>query len=446
VNIQLDSLITQESQKELVRHLRNLIRIDTTNPPGNEIEAARYIADVLLQEHIEPTILEPSPGRGNLIARLKGAGSKRPLLLMSHLDVVAADAKQWQHHPFEAEIHDDYVWGRGSVDCKNTVALWMMILLLLKRAHVVPKRDLVLLATADEESGHRHGMEWLVNNHYDLVDAEAALNEGGGFGMEFSDQMFFTFQSAEKGNIWLNIVAKGTPGHASIPRRDNPVRRIAALSEKLARMRYPVQLTPSVQEMLDHLAATRPPFQEKLFKMLLKPWSVRALISLAVRDEFMADGIRAMLSNTLCPTVLKAGSKVNVIPEEAACQIDHRILPGYELNEAVDDLIQRIGPDFEVEIMDTRPATESRLDHELVGSIKKVLQQQCPDAKAIPLLSTGSTDASFLRSRGMAVYGFSPMLQMDEMNLAHANDERISLESLAFSLEVGLAVVLDYIM
>ena len=301
-------------------------------------------------------------------------------------------------------------------------------------------------SSADEEAGHRHGMEWLVENHYELIDAAAALNEGGGFGFEFSDQMFFTYQSAEKGNIWLEITAKGTPGHASIPRRDNPVRKIAALSEKLARMRYPVQLTPSVKEMLDHLAATRPPLQEKLFKMLLKTWSARALIRLAVRDQFMADGLAAMLSNTLSPTVLKAGSKVNVNPEEATCQIDHRILPGYELNAAVDDLKRQIGPDFKVDIMDARPATESRLDHELVRSIKKVLHQQRPDSQVIPLLLTGSTDASFLRPRGMAVYGFSPMLQMDEVNLAHANDERISLESLAFSLEVGLAVVWDYIM
>jgi len=173
MEMSLDHLITPESQNELVSHLRNLNRIDTTNPPGNEIEAARYTADVLAQENIEATILEPSPGRG-------------------HLDVVAADSKQWQYHPFKAEIHDDYVWGRGSVDCKNTVALWMMILLLLKRARVVPKRDLIFLATADEEAGHRHGMEWLVNNAYDLIDAAAALNEGGGFGFEFSDQMFFT--------------------------------------------------------------------------------------------------------------------------------------------------------------------------------------------------------------------------------------------------------------
>ncbi len=446
MNALMDNLITPAAQGELVDHLRNLIRIDTTNPPGGETEAARYISDVLGQEGIETTILEPSPGRGNLIARLQGDGSRRPLLLMSHLDVVAADSKQWQHHPFKAEIHNGYVWGRGSVDCKNTVALWMMILLMLKRAHVVPKRDLIFLATADEEAGHRHGMEWLVNNTYERIDAAAGLNEGGGFGFEFANHQFFTVQSAEKGNIWLDITAKGTPGHASIPRRDNPVGRIAALVRRLACKRYPVRLTPSVTGMLAHLAATRPPFQEKLFKMLLKPWSARALINLAVKDRFLADGLAAMLSNTISPTVLKAGSKVNVIPEEASCKIDHRILPGYELNTAIADLKRWIGPEFEIEIMDARPATESRLDHELMDSIKKVLQQQRPDAQMIPLLLTGSTDASFLRTRGMVVYGFSPMLQMNEVNLAHANDERISLESLAFSLEVGLAVVLNYVM
>jgi len=442
----LNHLVTPSAQQELVDHLRNLIRIDTTNPPGNEIEAARYIAGVFERENISATILEPLTGRSNLIARIKGDGSKRPLLLMSHLDVVAADPHKWTHHPFQAELQDDCVWGRGSVDCKNTVALWMLTMLLLKRSQKRPKRDLIFLATADEEAGHRYGMEWIVHKHFDLIDAEAALNEGGGFGMEFAGRFFFTYQSAEKGNIWLKVTAKGTPGHASIPRPDNPVRQIAALVDRLSQMRYPVRLTPSVKEMLMNMAATRPPLQERFFKMLFKPWSARALIRLAVRDGFMADGLLAMLSNTLNPTVLKAGSKVNVIPAEASCKIDHRILPGYDLDRSVGKLIRKIGNRFKVDVMDARPATESSLGHALVQSIHRVLGQQRPDAALIPLLSTGSTDASFLRPRGMAVYGFSPMLQLDEMNLAHANDERISLESLAFSLEAGMAVVLDYIL
>jgi acetylornithine deacetylase/succinyl-diaminopimelate desuccinylase-like protein len=202
-----------EAIAELTTHLRELIKIDTTNQPGNEIAAARYIAQVFEREGIASTIIEPAPDRGNIIARLKGDGSKPPLLLMGHLDVVAAESVKWEHPPFAAEIDNGCIWGRGSLDCKNTVALWMMVLILLKRSGVRSKRDVIFLATADEEADQRHGMEWLVDHRYDLIEAEAALSEGGGFGISFMDKVFYNYQSAEKGIVWPVYFHTCSPVH-----------------------------------------------------------------------------------------------------------------------------------------------------------------------------------------------------------------------------------------
>ena len=267
-------------QSEMITHLRNLIRIDTSNPPGNETPAAEYIARTFAAENIGSTILESTPGRGNIIARIKGDGSRRPLLLMSHLDVVGVEAEKWKYAPFSAEIAEGSVWGRGALDCKNTVALWMMVMLVLKRSKLKPKRDVIFMAAADEETGGSHGAEWLTNNHFDLIEAEAALNEGGGFGLNFLGKTFYTFQSAEKGNVWVRLSAIGTPGHASIPRMDNPTLRVARIVSKLARRRFPLTPTKTVREMIDIMAATQKFPINAVIRQLTNPVLSEMIISL----------------------------------------------------------------------------------------------------------------------------------------------------------------------
>ena len=446
MNDYFHEVFKNEAITELTAHLRNLIRFDTTNPPGNETAAARYIADVFEREGIHSKIIEPATNRGNIVARLKGDGSKPPLLLMGHIDVVMAEPDKWERPPFAAEIDNGCIWGRGSLDCKNTVALWMMVLILLKRSGIRPKRDVIFLATADEEADQRLGMEWMVDHHYELIDAEAALSEGGGFGITFMDKTYFNYQSAEKGIVWLRITARGAAGHASVPQSDNPTLKLAAIVNKLSQKTFPLRVTPTVRKMIEIMAADHKFPLSFFIKQLLNPlWSDR-LLQLAVKDKTIATNLHAMLHNTLCPTVLQAGSKVNVIPSEASCEIDFRLLPGYSIDECLQDLKKTVGSGFEIDVIDAHPANESPYEHSLADSVQKIMHTYQPRAGLFPYMLAGTSDACFLRPKGMVVYGFTPLLARDDMSLVHNHNERISLESVEFSLKVGLEVVLEHIM
>jgi acetylornithine deacetylase/succinyl-diaminopimelate desuccinylase-like protein len=365
---------------------------------------------------------------------------------MGHLDVVAAESEKWEHPPFAADIENGYIWGRGSLDCKNTVALWMMVMILLQRSGVHPKRDVIFLATADEEADHRHGIEWIVNNRFELIDAETALSEGGGFGITFMGKTFYTYQNAEKGTVWLRLTSKGTAGHASVPRQDNPTKTIAEIVHRLSQMSFPIRVTSPVRKMIDAMAATQKFPAGFLTRQLMNPLLSDLLLSRAVKDQSIAAGLHAMLHNTLCPTVLQAGSKVNVIPSEASCEIDMRILPGYDIDACIRSIRGIIGSGVDLQVIDARPPSESPCEHPLAFSIRKIVGKYQPDAVLIPFLLTGLSDACFLRPKGVVVYGFTPLLVQDDIGLAHGHNERISIESLEFGLKVGLEVVLDHIL
>jgi acetylornithine deacetylase/succinyl-diaminopimelate desuccinylase-like protein len=433
-------------KEEIVRHLINLIRINTTNPPGNEIAAARYVAEAFKKEGINYNILESEPGRASIIARHKGDGTKRPLMLMSHLDVVGVEADKWARDPFSADEIDGVIWGRGAVDCKNSVALWMTIMIALKRGTISTRRDVIFLAAADEETGGSKGCEWLLKNHFDLLDAEVALNEGGGFGIDFMGKTFYTYQSAEKGNIWLKVTARGTPGHASMPREDNPVKRLVCLVNKLTQKKYPLKTTPSARTMIETMASSQNFVVETLIKQLMNPLLSNIFIKLAIKDAGTAAAFRAMLHNTVCPTVFNAGQKTNVIPSEAVAEFDFRVLPSYDADEFLSKAIKDIGPGFEIEVLDKKVGTESPIDHELARLIRKAMGKYKPEATVVPLLIPGVTDGVFFRPKGMVVYGFTPVLPIDDISLAHGHNERISLESLFFSINLGLELVLDFVL
>ena len=429
----------------MISHLRNLVRINTTNPPGNERKAARYIADVFKNEGISFRVLESAPKRANLVARIPGNGNRRPLLLMGHLDVVGVEEDMWDHPPFDAVLSQGFVWGRGTLDCKNSVALWMMIMILVKRSGAVFDRDLIFLATADEEEGHTFGMEWICKNHYGLIDAEAALNEGGGFALDIFGKPCYTIQNAEKGNIWMQITARGEAGHASVPRKHNPAARITELAAKLARTRFPVKGTETVREMLRILSLSQNRLEGHILRSLTSPLFSNLILSMVVRDEELSSNLNALLRNTICPTAVHGGDKINVIPSEATLKIDCRILPGYDIERMEKVIRGIIGNDFDTETLDARQPSESPFEHELAVSAEKALNTVKPGSVLIPLMSPGVTDACLLRPRGMAVYGFTPLLPCDNINLAHGNNERISVDSIRFSLDVGLRTVLDYI-
>lgn len=433
-------------EAEIVTRLQDLIRFNTANPPGNELPAALYCAEAFKREGIAAQVIESAPGRASVVARLKGDGSRRPLLLMSHLDVVDVERDKWECDPFGGEIRNGYVWGRGALDCKNTVALWMEIMLALKRAGIVPRRDVIFLAAADEETGGSQGCGFITGQHYDLIDAEAALNEGGGFPLQFMGRTSYCYQAAEKGNLWLALTATGTPGHASLPRADNPVAAIAGLVTRLTRLRHPIRVTPTVRAMVTQLAARQNPLVGMAVRQLANPWLSDALIALAVRDEVNAGGLKAMLHNTISPTILRAGQKINVIPSEAVLQIDYRILPGYDLDAMLDGIRRYVGRRFTVQVLEKKSGTESVHEHPLARSLRTALHKSKPNDGLVPLLIPGMTDAAFLRPRGMVVYGFSPLLPQEDITLAHGHNERVSIASLEFSVRVGLDAVLDFVM
>ncbi|HHH41942.1 MAG TPA: M20/M25/M40 family metallo-hydrolase, partial [Chloroflexi bacterium] len=217
----------QEATEEAVRHLQGLIRINTTNPPGNERVAADYLAELLSAEGYDPVVLESAPGRGNVVARYRGSGEAPPLLLLSHLDVVPVEPEHWDHAPFGGEVADGIVWGRGALDMKSIVVMQLMTMLLLKREEVPLKRDVIFAATADEEMGGRYGAGFLVDEHLDLIRAEHALSEFGGFPIDLGGRRIYLCQVAEKGICWVRMRARGRPGHGSTPHRDNAVVKLA---------------------------------------------------------------------------------------------------------------------------------------------------------------------------------------------------------------------------
>lgn len=435
------------ARDEATRYLQDLVRIDTTNPPGNEIEAAKYLATVLKREGIEPTILESAPGRGNIVARLKGDGRAAPLLLMVHLDVVPAEANKWTHPPFGGEIADGFLWGRGTLDTKELAAMELMVLLLLKRdaARKPLARDVIFMANADEEAGGRMGAGWMVREHPDLIRAEYAINEGGGFGIDLLGQRFFTCQVAEKGTARFAMRTRGRPGHGSQPHRDNSVLKLADAIQKIGAAEFPHHATATVKLFFEGVAAKLGKPYDKELLTLLDAKKYRAATERLPLEEGLKTMIYAMLHNTVTPTMLSAGTKVNVIPSVAEAKCDARLLPGQTSHDLLHELRGVIGNDVEIEFMDDTPALESDYQTPLFDTISRVMARHEPKAPVLPYLVVGATDARHVRKLGTKVYGFCPMLApTSELNRVHGHDERISIDSLAFGTRVLYEVVSEF--
>lgn len=428
-----------ETEQEVVRHLQALIRFDTTNPPGNELPAARYLAEVLEREGISAQVLESAPGRANVIARLAGDGSRRPLLLMSHLDVVPAEPDKWEHLPFGGDVVDGFVWGRGAVDTKNLTAVTLVLMLRLKRDGVPLKRDVIFAATADEEMGGSAGMGWLAEHHFDLVDAEYAINEGGGFGLEIGDKRAYVCQTAEKGVCWMRLTARGAPGHASTPKGDNAVVTLTQALSRLGQARLPMHVIPTVREFVRSVANLLP-FPRSLLVPLVLNRSAEPLVAKALaKNEILGPLLSASVRNTATPTVLKAGSKTNVIPSVAEAQVDGRLIPGQTPDDLFREIRPYIGDKVDIDLIGTSEPTESGYQTPFYEILRESLVEEDAKAVLLPFMIPGSTDGRFLAKRGVRVYGFFPMKQDDSqspLELAHGHNERISVDNLGFALRV----------
>lgn len=443
--------LLKEVEEEVTNLLSDLIRINTTNPPGNETEATKYLAETLEKEGFNCELFESAPRRGSVITRIKGIGERPKLLLLSHLDVVAANPKEWSVDPFGGVVKDGFVWGRGAIDMKSMTAIEVMVMKLLKRSNVQPKGDIILAATADEEKGGEAGAGWLVRNHPEKVQAKYVINEGGGLAIPINGKNIFTIQTAEKGIVWLRIIAKGRPGHGSVPgAADNAILRMNRIVEKLGSHRSKMSLVPTVKQFLNAIAKENKLVQQALSILLQNPPAGDQMLDmLAQKDKIMAEELRAMLRMTIAPTIIRGGVKENIIPSECEAVFDCRILPGQNQTDAIKeikDLLKDADLEkLEFEIIQAGEASESSMDTVLYERIVKVLEEFEPNGSAAPILLTGGTDSRFFRRKGSVCYGFQPMradMPYGEiLKAVHGIDERISTENLVFGTSVLFEVV-----
>ncbi|MEM3731848.1 MAG: M20/M25/M40 family metallo-hydrolase [Candidatus Bathyarchaeia archaeon] len=445
----------KEIEEEATNLLCDLIRINTTNPPGNETAAVKYLAENLEKEGFKCEILESAPGRGNLITRLKGTGEKPSLLLLSHLDVVAANPKEWSVNPFEGLIKEGFIWGRGALDMKSMTVMEIMVLKLLKRNNVKLKGDLILAATADEEKGGEAGAGWLVQNYPEKVRADYVINEGGGLAIPINGKNIFPIQTAEKGILWLKVKAKGVPGHGSVPgAADNAILRMNRVVEKLGNHRAKIFLAPTMRAFLNEMAKENPTLRQGASLLLQNPdVGDQILDMLAQQDKAMAEELRAMLRMTIAPTIIHGGVKENIIPSECEAVFDCRILPGQNTKEAfeyIKNLLKDVGLEkLDFEIIQANDPSESPANTPLYELIVKVLKDFEPNCSAVPFLLTGGTDSRFFRRMDSICYGFQPLradMPYGEMlKSVHGIDERISIENLVFGTSVLYAIVEKFI-
>jgi len=417
--------------------LSEYIQINTQNPPGNEIAGAKFIAAIFDQQGIAYEIAESAPGRGNIWARIKG-GNKPALILLNHMDVVPADLRYWSFDPFSGEIKDGYIYGRGALDMKGLGIVQLQAFLALHASGVKPNRDVVFVATADEEAGGAYGAGWLLENHPEIFKgAGFLLNEGGG-GTLLAQDTVFTVEVTQKVPLWLRLIAHGNPGHGSTPQTETSVTRILRAGDRLAGTEFPARVIPAVQAMFEGMAPYQSPELAPRY----------ADIANAVKDaEFMNylqltnPAHHALLRNTCSLTVLEGSNKINVVPTEAILELDCRLLPDQDPDQFIEELSLIINdPNVEIEkLMGFTPAVSSP-DNPLFKLIESVYESFYPGAWVIPGVATGFTDSHFFRDRGIVSYGFGPfVVPAEDRRGVHGNNERISVAN----METGTQLMID---
>ena len=416
--------------REAVELLRAYLRIDTTNPPGNEIAGARFLADVLARDGIASEIVESAPGRANLVARLAGDGALGGIVLHHHIDVVYADRRYWSVDPFAGEIRDGFVYGRGAIDMKSTGILQLAAMLALRRAETRLKRDLIFLATADEEAGSAFGAGFLATHHAAWLDgAEYAISELGG--IEVAPHYRAPFAHiviSEKTGLPLRLVARGAPGHGSMPWPDTAPHRLVRALDRLLRAERAPRVLPEVQEYFRCLARVLPAEEGRGLEAL-----ETSLREPGFRARFFARREwAAMVRTTFAVNILRASEKLNVIPPEAVAELDCRMLAGDDPDE-IRQWVTRAVDDEHVEIAFGREPKIPNLsppDTELYKALADALVRRVPGVVVAPEILVAFTDNWVFRRMGLQGYGWSPFILNDEeWRRVHGNDERISLEN-----------------
>jgi acetylornithine deacetylase/succinyl-diaminopimelate desuccinylase-like protein len=427
---------------EILERYRTLVQMDTT--AGHEILAVDYLKKVLEAEGIPTRTFALDPNRPNLVARLKGNGTKRPLLILAHTDVVGVQREKWPVDPFGAVIKDGYIWGRGTEDDKPVLTANLIAMLLLKRLNVPLERDVIFLAESGEEADPTGvGINFMVREHFDEIDAEFALTEGGGATLDNGRVTIVEIGTAEKLPARARLVATGTAGHGSIPRADNALVHLAAAVEKVGRWETPMRLNETTHAYFDNLSRISTGERAATYRALLDPRTAAGAENL-LREQSPSE--YSMLRTSVVPTMLKAGVAANVIPSEAEATLDIRALPDENVAEFYAEMAKVIG-DPAVKIVplpQTRPPSPaSRLDTEMYRVLERVARQSNPDATVLPSMSTGASDQAQLRAKGIQSYGIGPAsTESDEMNYPpHGDVERLAESSLYPFVEYVWTVV-----
>jgi acetylornithine deacetylase/succinyl-diaminopimelate desuccinylase-like protein len=420
-------------QAEILRHYSALVQIDSSNPPGNETLVVNYLKKVFDAEGIPNQVFALDPTRANLVARIKGNGSKRPILVMAHTDVVGVQREKWPVDPFSAIRKDGYIWGRGTVDDKDKLAANLMLLLLLKRSGAKLDRDVIFLAESGEEGTTAPGIEFMVNQHFDQIDAEYCLTEGGGATIDKGRVTAVAVSTTEKLPRRIRLVVNGTSGHGSVPRTDNALVHLSAAVAKIGTWETPLRLNDTTRTYFERLAGISSPEAAARYNGISDSRRTAAVQRYLAENEPMH---YSMLRTSVVPTVLKAGFRMNVIPSEAEATIDIRMAPG-EDDRSFMDQMQRLIADPAVKIdrltEGERPATPpSRLDNEMFRALEAVSKRIYPGSVTLPTMLTGATDMAFLRAKGMQSYGIgAASTDADRTNFgAHSDVERLLESSL----------------
>ena len=431
---------------ETSAHFDALLRIDTSNPPGNETVAAEYLKKVLDREGIPAKLLAMEPNRANLVARIRGNGSKRPILVMGHTDVVGVQRDKWTVDPFGAVHKDGYIYGRGAVDDKDNLVACLMLMLLLKRENVKLDRDVIFLAESGEEGFADAGMKFVIDKHWDEIDCEFALAEGGGGLLKDGKPHIFHVATTEKVGRGVRLVAHGTSGHGSVPRPDNAIVRLASAVAKIGAWSAPMRLNDTTATYFERLAAISPPGEAARYKDLFDPQKRPDVERYFAEHDLLHN---SMIRTSISPTIVKGGFRTNVIPSEAEANLDIRALPDEDDEKFVARMREVIG-DPNVEIVKQGnarpPAPPSRLNTEMFRALEAVQKRMYPDATTLPYLLTGATDLNPLRAEGVQAYGIGPLSNPGELASgrgAHGNDERILERSLHDFVRFQWQAVLD---
>ena len=426
--------------------LSELIQFKTVNPPGDERACIEYIDGLLTEAGLTTETLAAESDRPNLLARLPG-GDAPPLLLQGHVDVVPTDGQEWDEPPFSGTQKDGFVWGRGALDMKGGVAMMVAAILRAAEEEVEPAGDVLLLVLSDEETGGDIGAKYLVENHAEhFADVEYALGEFGGFPLRIDGTEFYPIQVAEKRVCWLEATVTGRGGHASRPQRDGAMNTLGKLLTRLTEHRLPVHITPPAREFVQALAAEAEPERAEQLRGLLDPERTDEIL-----DELgpVAERLDPMLHNTVSPTVVNGGGKVNVHPAEVDLRLDARLLPGVTPDEFLDELWEILGDlegvEFEVVRFDGGEGTP--VDMELFDLLSESLSKNHPEAVPVPFLLTGATDGRFFEQLDIQPYGYTPLElppTFEFESLVHAANERVPIEAIEFGTDTLSTVIREY--